>query len=145
METFLRYWWWRIVALAIIVYVFSQLGRTETIVVSILGLVYALIRFGQLKHDIAFEKIAANVDFMQREFTRILELVGENRETIKERQEELARLARLDEFSPEGAMIIIGPILVFLLCLFMLFYTLGPLQSALELLGPHPVSTGQVA
>jgi hypothetical protein len=104
-ETFLEYLWrigWRIVKLAIIAFVFSRLGRTETIVVSILGTLYVMISFDQLSRHFALKEIVDKVDDLTNEFTRILELVGEDRETIKKRKEArteryLAYAARVSE------------------------------------------------
>jgi hypothetical protein len=80
-ETFLEYLWrmgWGIVKLAIIAFVFSRLGRTETIVVSILGTLYVMISFDQLSRHFALKEIVDKVDDLTNEFTRILELVGED-------------------------------------------------------------------
>lgn len=115
---------WSIVKLLIIAFVFSLLGRTETIVVSILGLLYV----GQFNHGVELSKIK---DDLHRDITRVLELVGEDREKIQERRKKTSAIpdpiATAVEATYHG--------LVGLLCLFMLFYTIMPWkQMALDVL-----------
>ena len=124
MMIFLRYLWQigsYILQLAIIGFVFSRLeSRTEVIIVSILGLIYATIRSIQLLQGIARGQISTA---LARELVRIEELLGEEPGIIQQKRNEPSEA----ENALAGGRLIVTSIficLVALLCLYMLFETL---------------------
>jgi hypothetical protein len=124
-KTFLRYVWWIGVALlqlAVIVLVFAALKtRLESIVVSILGLIYVTVRSIALNQGFAVARLTIAFD---RELTRILELIGEDPKVLRDR-----RAAAADaEDTIFSARLIITSIflgIVSLICLVALFGAVG--------------------
>ena len=97
METFLKIlgWLWLIVwnalYLLVVLYVLDRLqGRTEHIVVSILGLIYVSARGHAIAHGIAMSRQALALD---EEFTRIRGLL--NDETLLAHKSEMVPLREL--------------------------------------------------
>jgi len=103
-KTFLRYLWWisvSVVQLAIFAFVFAHLkDRMESIVVSVLGLLYVTIRSIAIVQTTSFAQFAVGVD---GEIIRIRELLGDDHETIQ---------ARINSNTEAGKLIFGGKMIV---------------------------------
>jgi hypothetical protein len=134
---------WRVavclVQLAVIVYVFDRLNtRSETILVSLLGLIYATIRSLAIMQELAFAQFAFAIE---KELAQIQELLGEYRNTITERRRAVAVVKN----NLYGGKLIINAIFIgvlSLICLFVLFGALSNHQQDGE--GPAPICTNWV-
>jgi hypothetical protein len=118
---------WRVAAclvqLAVILYVFYRLNtRSETILVSLLGLMYATIRSLAIMQGLAFAQFAFAID---KELARIQELLGEYRNTVTERRKAVAVV----ENNRYGGKLIISAIFIGVLSLVCLFTLFGALSS----------------
>ena len=121
LKTFFK-WVWRIFVwllhVAVILYVFEHLvGRTEHIIVSILGLIYVSARFGSIVTALAV--LSAELDD-QKQFNRIRELLGEDVDRLRAHRDGLDKLEG-SIFKAETIVNYIFLGLISLICLLDLF------------------------